>query len=220
MHFPGRFITLEGLDGSGKSTQFARAAEYLRAQGCRTVATREPGGTELGQRVRDLLLDSSAQTRILPHTELALMFAARAQHVEQVILPALRDGCVVLCDRFTDSSFAYQGYGRGISADTIGTLETIFCSGLKPNLTLLLDLDARTGAARTGHRSHQTLQPHTRFEREDLDFFDRVRQGYLAIARQEPQRVKIIDASPSVEQVWLAIRRVLDEHLDLGKGCS
>jgi dTMP kinase len=213
MTFPGRFITLEGLDGSGKSTQLTRIAEYLRQRGLNVVSTREPGGTELGQQIRDLLLHPSRQTVISPHTELALMFAARAQHVEQVIVPALRSGTIVVCDRFTDSSVAYQAYGRGMAIEEIRMMESLLCHGVRPDLTLLLDIDASAAVARTARRNDIASQPHTRFEREGVEFFERVRHGYLAIARDKPGRVKVIDGSLPVEAVWEAVQRALDAFL-------
>jgi dTMP kinase len=211
----GQFITFEGLDGSGKSTQLTRATEYLRARGLAVLATREPGGTELGQQIRQVLLHPSRDTVIHPLTELALMFAARAQHIEQVILPALRRGDLILCDRFTDSSVAYQGYGRGISLEVIRSLEQLLCQDVQPALTLLLDTDPATGEARTSQRNHGVGQPNTRFELEGLEFFTRVREGYLAIAREQPQRVKVIAAGGPIDDVWAAVRRELEGFLNL-----
>jgi len=209
---PGRFITFEGLDGCGKSTQLALLGEHLRGQGLPITETREPGGTPVGQLIREILLHDS-QEKITPLTELTLMFAARAQHVEQVILPALQRGRVVLCDRFTDSSVAYQGYGRGVALETIAALEKLLCQGVRPDLTLLLDIDVQTALHRTGARNRQADQPDTRFEREGAEFFDRVRREYLEIARQEPQRVKVIESSGSIENVQQAVRGVVQEFL-------
>jgi dTMP kinase len=210
---PGRFITFEGLDGSGKSTQLNRAAEYLRALGHKVIATREPGGTDLGQQLRDLLLHAPPQSAISPLAELLLMFGARVQHIEQVIGPALKAGALVLCDRFTDSSVAYQGYGRGVPLAAIHSLDHLLERSIRPGLTLLLDIAAAASAQRTGQRNRETLQPHTRFEKEGADFFERVRQGYLAIAREEPQRVKVVEAGQPVEEVWAAVKRELDSFL-------
>ncbi|MBI3934694.1 MAG: dTMP kinase [Acidobacteria bacterium] len=213
MKLPGRFITLEGLDGCGKSTQLEMLGEYLRDQGKTVILTREPGGTPVGQQIRDVLLNASQQA-ITPLTELSLMFAARAQHIEQVLLPALHRGGIVLCDRFTDSSMAYQGYGRGGSLDTIRALENLLCQGLRPDLTLILDIDAETSLRRTADRNRKAHQPDTRFEQEDLQFFERVRAGYLAIAKQEPQRARILDGSVTIEQLQAAIRQVVDGFLE------
>ena len=152
MKYPGKLITLEGLDGSGKSTQLALESERLRGQGFQVTTTREPGGTAVGQEVRDIVLNMQVEA-VTPLAELALMFAARAQHIEQVILPALRAGQLVLCDRFTDSSVAYQGYGRGISLEVIQGLENLLCQGVRPDLTVILEIDPATGARRTSHRN-------------------------------------------------------------------
>ena len=212
MKSPGQFVTFEGLDGCGKSTQLEMLAAYLRGQGRAVLTTREPGGTPVGQKIRDVLLNVTAET-ITSLSELSLMFAARAQHIEQVILPALHRGEMVLCDRFTDSSFAYQGYGRGVPLDTIRTLEQVLCQGLGPDLTLILDLDAAISSERTAVRNRMTQQPNTRFEQEGMEFFERVREGYLAIARQEPHRVRVIDARGSIEQLHSAVRAAVDTFL-------
>ena len=212
MKLAGRFITLEGLDGCGKSTQLALLAEYLRGRGLETTATEEPGGTAAGRQIRELVLKASAEPLTAP-AELALMFAARAQHIEQVILPALRSGAVVLCDRFTDSTVAYQGYGRGISLEVIRALEQALCQGLRPDLTLLLDVDPETAARRTGGRNQSARQQPTRFEKEGLEFFERVRQGYRALARDEPHRVRLLNGMEPIAQVEEAVRRAVEEFL-------
>jgi dTMP kinase len=209
---PGHFITLEGLDGCGKSTQLEMLGEYLRGQGRAVTATREPGGTPVGQAVRELLLNAS-QTTISALAELGLMFAARTQHIEELILPALERGEVVLCDRFTDSSVAYQGYGRGVELESIRALERALCGGLRPELTLLLDIDAATSIERTGVRNRKARLPDTRFEQEGKQFFERVREGYLAIARQEPERVRMVNGSGTIEQIHASVRAEVDEFL-------
>lgn len=214
MKSPGQFITLEGLDGSGKSTQLEMLGEYLRDQGRAVLTTREPGGTKIGQQIRELLLNVSPET-ITSLTELSLMFAVRAQHIEQVILPALGRGELVLCDRFTDSSIAYQGYGRGVPLETIQTLEKLLCQGVRPDLTLILDIDAATSIQRTGVRNRRARQSNTRFEQEGRQFFERVREGYFAIARQEPQRVQIIEGSGTIEQLFVAVRSAVDKFLGI-----
>ena len=219
MRTPGRFITFEGLDGCGKSTQLALASEHLRGLGYSVTSTREPGGTPVGQQIRDVVVNASPRS-VSPLAELALMFAARAQHVEQVILPALQRGEVVLCDRFTDSSVAYQGYGRGVALDTIRALDGLLCQGGRPGLTLLLDVDALTSLRRTAARNREARQQESRFEKEGMEFFERVRRGYLEIARQEPERVKVVDASGSIAEVQEAVRRIIEEFLGRDKGGS
>ena len=209
---PGRFITFEGLDGCGKSTQLALASEHLRRLGYSVTATREPGGTPVGQQIRDVVVNASPGS-VSPLTELALMFAARAQHIEQVILPALQRGEVVVCDRFVDSTVAYQGCGHGVSLETIQALDGLLCQGARPDLTLLLDVDAQTSLRRTAARNREARQQESRFEKEGMAFFERVRKGYHEIARQEPGRVKIVDAGGSIAEVQEAVRRIIEEFL-------
>jgi dTMP kinase len=214
----GHFITLEGLDGCGKSTQLEVLAAYLRGQGRAVVTTREPGGTPLGQRIREVLLNASQET-MTPLAELSLMFAARTEHIEEVILPALGRGDVVLCDRFTDSSIAYQGYGRGVALESIRILERTLCQGVRPGLTLILDIDAATSIQRTRTRNLESRQANTRFEEEGKQFFERVREGYLAIAREEPQRVRIVDGSGGIEQIRATVRAEVDRFFErAGRG--
>ncbi len=208
----GKFITLEGLDGCGKSTQARLLAGYLRECGVEFVLTREPGGTGVGRRISDLV-QNSATERLEPLAELALMFAARAQHLEEVIRPALGAGRNVVCDRYGDSTVAYQGYGRGAGLEGIRDLDRILCDGERPDLTLVLDVDPETGARRTAERNRGSKQEKTRFEQEGPDFFQRVREGYLAIAAAEPGRVKLIDARGSVDDVQQRIRREVDALL-------
>ncbi len=212
LEYPGKLITLEGLDGSGKSTQLALEAERLRNSGFRVVTTHEPGGTSLGQQVREVVLHA-ARDGVTPMAELALMFAARAQHIEQLILPTLQAGDLVLCDRFTDSSVAYQGYGRGVPLEVIQGLELWLCRGVRPDLTLILEIDANAAARRTGNRNRATSQPATRFEQEDVGFFERVRHGYEEIARQEPARVLVVDGMGTITVVHERVRKAVDEFL-------
>jgi len=212
LKYPGKLITWEGLDGSGKSTQLALEADRLRGRGFRVTATREPGGTAVGQQIREIVLHAPRGS-VTPFTELALMFAARAQHIEEVILPALRVGDVVLCDRFTDSSLAYQGYGRGIPLEAILGLETMLCQGVRPDLTLILEIDPETGARRSGQRNRAASDPDTRFEQEGIEFFERVRRGYREIAQQEPARIRRVDGQGSIEEVHARVRQVVDEFL-------
>lgn len=200
--FPGRFITVEGIEGVGKSTNLSFAANELRRAGHAVVETREPGGTALGERIRDLLL--SPDTRIAPLTELFLMFAARATHLDEVIRPALSSGKWVVCDRFTDASHAYQGGGRGLPAATIDTLASLVQGTLRPDLTLLLDAPLSVSAERQAGRGHRD-----RFEQEPAEFFGRVRQAYLDLAAGDTARVRLIDASRPLADVQEDIRRAL-----------
>jgi dTMP kinase len=191
----GRFITFEGLDGCGKSTHLGRLAALLQSEGLEVVATREPGGTPLGERIRGLLLDSRT-SGLEPLAELSLMFASRAQHITEVILPALRSGAWVLCDRFTDSSEAYQGAGRQLGVETVLTLHRLLCRDLRPDLTILLDNDVADCVARARRRNLNSGREldENRFEQEKRPFFDRVHRQFLAIAQREPERVVVIDA--------------------------
>jgi dTMP kinase len=194
----GKFITLEGVDGAGKSTHLDWIATRLRAAGKNVVVTREPGGTPLGEELRKLLLTQSMHLE----TETLLMFAARREHLEQLILPALAAGSWVLSDRFTDATFAYQGGGRGLDLARIESLENWVHQGLQPDLTLVFDLSVEEARRR---RLAATARP-DRFEQENLDFFARVRAVYLARAARYPQRIQVIDASLSVEN----IRKILE----------
>ena len=193
----GKFITIEGLDGCGKSTQLGRLAEVLRAQGREVVVTREPGGTPAGERIRGVILDSRT-AGLSPRAELALMFAARAQHIDEVIRPALEAGKFVLCDRFTDSSEAYQGGGRKLGSELVLALHRELCRGLQPDLTILMDSEVEASVARARRRNlareGASEQDENRFEQESRAFFQRVHEAYLAIARREPQRVLVVDA--------------------------
>ncbi|MSR09778.1 MAG: dTMP kinase [Gammaproteobacteria bacterium] len=200
----GRFITVEGIEGVGKSTNLSFVANELRRAGHAVVESREPGGTALGERIRDLLL--VPDTRIAPLTELLLMFAARAAHLEEVIRPALLSGKWVVCDRFTDASHAYQGGGRGLPAATIDTLASLVQGNLRPDLTLLLDAPLKVAEERQAGRGHRD-----RFEQESLAFFSRVQKAYLDLAAREPDRVRLIDADRPLAAVQEEIRRVLAE---------
>lgn len=204
----GRFITVEGGEGGGKSTNLEYVRQRLEQAGKEVVVTREPGGTPLGEAIRELLLDHR-QGAMVDDTELLLMFAARAQHLAERIRPSLEAGKWVLCDRFTDATYAYQGGGRGIDRGRIAALEQWVQGGLRPDLTLLLDLPVEQGLARAGQRS----QP-DRFEREQQAFFERVRAAYLEMARNEPQRYRIIDAGLPLEQVQRQLDAVLDAYLE------
>ena len=208
----GRFITVEGGEGAGKSSNLAHVQSLLEAAGKPVLFTREPGGTPLGESIRELLLGHK-HTGMADETELLLMFAARAEHLHRKILPALEQGVWVLCDRFTDASYAYQGAGRGLPREKIALLERFVQGDLRPDLTLLLDLPVETGLARAGERSAPD-----RFETEALDFFEKVRRGYLEIAAAEPQRVKVIDAAPALEQVQAQIAGVIRAYLESADG--
>jgi dTMP kinase len=203
---PGRFITFEGGEGVGKTTQVQRAAEWLRGQGPEVVVTREPGGTPNAERLRAILLERS--TEAMPaSSELLLMFAARAMHLETLIEPAVARGAWVLCDRFTDATYAYQGGGRGLAVHDIDALVQIVHPHRWPDLTLLLDAPVEAGLARAQSRSAGGGTD--RFESERRDFFERVRAAYLARARREPDRFRIIDASGDVDTVAAAVRAAL-----------
>jgi dTMP kinase len=206
----GWLITLEGGEGAGKTSCLPFACEVIQGRGLEVVVTREPGGTGVGERIRDILLHGKGES-IHDDTELLLMFAARCQHLHEIILPALARGAVVLCDRFTDASYAYQGGGRGIPRERIAELEGWVQGDLRPDLTLLFDLPVEQGISRAGRRSEPD-----RFEQENSGFLQRVREAYLDIARREPARVRIIDAAQELamvqQQVEAAVREFLDVH--------
>jgi dTMP kinase len=192
----GKFITFEGLDGCGKSTQLARLAEKLSQHGFSVVMTREPGGTDTGEKIRRLLLDTRT-SGLAPMAELALMFASRAQHIQEVILPGLNAGQIVLCDRFTDSSEAYQGGGRNLRSEPVLELHRVLCGDLKPDLTILMDSDVGASVERARRRNlarDAANSDEGRFEKENRAFFTRVHDAYLEIAKREPERVAVIDA--------------------------
>lgn len=191
----GKFITLEGTEGVGKSTNLAFIETALLAKGVDVLVTREPGGTPLAEELRELLL-ANRDEPFDATAELLTIFAARAQHLHQVIVPALKRGCWVLCDRFTDATFAYQGYGRGLSLNNIAQLENIVQQGVHPDHTFLLDIDVKDGLARAEARA--TLD---RFEREEVAFFERVRDGYHARVNAAPERYFVIDAGQTLDKV-------------------
>ena len=203
----GKFITVEGLDGCGKSTQLGRLAEKLTQQGFSVIVTREPGGTATGEKIRGLLLDTRT-SGLAPMAELALMFASRAQHIQEVILPGLAAGQIVLCDRFTDSSEAYQGGGRKLGSAPILALHRVLCGDLHPDLTILMDsdVDASVERARRRNRARGNADNNEgRFEKENRAFFTRVHDAYFAIAKREPERVTVIDARGTQEQTHAKI---------------
>lgn len=204
----GRFITLEGGEGAGKSTQVDGLRRFLEQQGISVITTREPGGTPVAEAIRGLLL-SRDHPAMHPDTELLLMFAARAEHLRTLILPALDAGTWVICDRFTDATYAYQGGGRGVDMGRIGVLENWVQGAVRPDLTLLLDMEVRAGLARARGRGEAD-----RFEQETVEFFERVRGTYLERARLAPRRYRIIDASQSVEAVAEAIQAAVTPLLE------
>ncbi|MDD1976711.1 MULTISPECIES: dTMP kinase [Pseudomonas] len=208
----GLFITLEGPEGAGKSTNREYLAEHLRAQGVDVVLTREPGGTPLAERIRELLLAPSDEP-MDADTELLLVFAARAQHLAQVIRPALARGAVVLCDRFTDATYAYQGGGRGLSVERIATLEQFVQGALRPDLTLVFDLPVEIGLSRAAARGRLD-----RFEQEGQGFFEAVRQAYLARAKAAPEQYLLIDAAQSLTQVQQALDALLPQIVERCRG--
>ena len=200
----GKFITIEGTEGVGKTTNMAFIKAWLEAKKLPYLSTREPGGTPLAEQIRELLLAPRAEL-VCSASELLLMFAGRAQHIDQVIEPALVGGNWILCDRFTDATYAYQGAGRNMGSDLIAKLEILVQGRLKPDLTLILDIPVEIGLKRASARSDPD-----RFELEKVEFFERVRRGYLGIAEQDPDRCKLIDASQPLEQVQSQIVGVLE----------
>ncbi|MFT7388333.1 MAG: dTMP kinase [Candidatus Endobugula sp.] len=204
----GKFLTIEGTEGVGKSTNVAFIQSYLKKQGIDIITTREPGGTPLAEEIRDLLLNNRDE-KMDETAELLLVFAARAQHLQTVILPALKQGQWVLCDRFTDATYAYQGGGRGLDIQLIELLEQKIQGNVRPDLTLLLDIDVSFGLARAGQRGELD-----RFENERVDFFERVRQSYLARASAHPQRYGIVDASQPLSEVQRQIVACLQQFLE------
>ena len=207
----GVFITFEGMDGCGKTTQMRRLAKRLRREGRTVLETAEPGGTEIGLQIRKILLDS-ANYALSPTAELLLYFASRAQNVDQSILPAISKGTVVLSDRFTDSSLVYQGCGRGLGADTVLALDQIACRGLKPDLTLLIDIDLATSLARAEARNLRGNRT-DRMEQQEAAFYEKVRDAYLALAAKEPDRFHIIDGRDKQDSVAAQIWRVVSAHV-------
>jgi dTMP kinase len=203
----GRFITLEGAEGVGKSTQMQALQAFLESRGVPLLVTREPGGTPVAELIRELLL-SRDHPPMHPDTELLLVFAARAEHLRTRILPALEAGTWVLCDRFTDATYAYQGGGRGLDPARIAVLEDWVQGPVRPDLTLLLDVDVRTGLARARNRGEAD-----RFEQEAVDFFERVRATYLELARSAPQRYAVIDAGQPLEAVTRDLQAALESLL-------
>jgi dTMP kinase len=224
--YRGRFITFEGLDGCGKSTQLEKLAAVLRAQNLPVVLTREPGGTPTGDKIRQLLLDTNTSS-LAPLAELTLMFASRAQHVEEVIQPALAAGRIVLCDRFTDSTEAYQGGGRKLGHEPVLALHRILCGNLWPELTILMDSDVAKSVDRArrrnkiqGGKNNRAKSDENRFEQESRAFFGRVRNAYLAIAAREPERVVVVNARGTPDETHRQILQVVRRRLKLVANAS
>ncbi len=211
----GRFITFEGVDGCGKSTQLGLLAEMLRANAIDIIVTREPGGTQVGERIRNILLDSRT-SNLSPWTELVLMCAARAQHVEELIRPALETGKWILCDRFMDSSEAYQGGGRKLGCEVVLQLHKTICGGLRPDLTIVMDSDIETSLDRAHNRNINNRRlgerDENRFEQENREFFERVRKTYLDIASRESERALLIDAGATVEDIHNRIATMVSQR--------
>lgn len=204
MSNPGKFITIEGGEGAGKSTNIGFIQDFLASQGIELISTREPGGTVYSEKIRNLLLDHQEE-KLSSMAELLLIFAARAQHLEQLILPALEQGKWVLCDRFTDATYAYQGAGRSLGMSPIAELENLVQGSLRPDLTLILDIPVELGMGRVAERGGLD-----RFESEQREFFESVRQAYLDLAQASPERYAVIDTRNSLEQVQSDIALVLE----------
>ena len=203
--YKGKFITIEGSEGAGKSTNIRFIQDYLSEKKIDFISTREPGGTPIAEKIRDLLLDK-ANTRLCNDAELLLMFAARAQHLNELIIPALESGKWVLSDRFTDASYAYQGGGRGLSWEKIAQLEQFVQGNLRPDATILLDIPVEEGMQRVRDRGETD-----RFEQEQLSFFKRIRDTYLKLARDNPERFHIINTQPAIDEVYKQLAAVMEQ---------
>lgn len=204
------FITYEGIEGAGKSTQLALLASRLQSLGHDPLCTREPGGCALGRNLRAMLLDCR-QAPVAPYAELCLFLADRAQHLAEEIRPALEAGRPILCDRYIDSTFAYQGYGRGMDLDKLRLINQLACDPILPDITILLDLDAAAGLGRAGQRNRVegTVFSEGRFDSESMNFHQRVRNGYLELARAEPDRIKVIDASMPADAIFAVCQKLV-----------
>jgi len=214
MKMTGKFITFEGPEGSGKSTHIKLLKAYLEERGIEVVLTREPGGTPLGEEIRKILQHDHTEPPV-PSAEVLLFLASRAQHVERLIRPSLEQGKWVLCDRFADSTFAYQGYGRGFDMKSLRAVNAFAVSGLRPDLTVLLDVTPETSRARLAVRQASTATTPDRIEREAAAFHERVRNGFLALAKEEPDRIALISTERDREAVAAAVRAVVERLLSL-----
>jgi dTMP kinase len=208
----GFFVTFEGMDGSGKTTQMARLAAHLRDLGRTVLETAEPGGTAIGRKIRHILLDAGNQ-ELSPTAELLLYFASRAQNVEEILLPALARGEIVLADRFTDSSLVYQGCGRGLGAETVLALDRIACQGLVPDLTILVDIDVETSLGRAHARNAGEPNAETRMDEQGAGFHRKVHDAYRALALREPARIKVVDGRGSMDEVERAVWDVVKDYV-------
>ena len=200
----GLFITFEGGDGCGKSTQLELVRKYLEEKGFKTLITREPGSVGLGQKLREVLLHYDGD--VAPRAEAFLFLADRAQHIAKIVKPAIDNGVIVLCDRHTDSSVTYQGYGRGEDIEQINMLNNLATQGIKPDLTLLFDVSTEVAQTRVGSEKD-------RMESAGIEFHKKVRQGYLEIAKKEPQRIKVVDSNLSIEEVFAEVKKIIDEKI-------
>ena len=211
---PGRFLTIEGIEGVGKSTQVARLSAGLNERGIAHVVTREPGGTPLAERIREIVLDGARGESLPPTAELLLMFACRAQNVDQWILPALGQGQIVISDRFTDSTLVYQGVARGLGAELVYEVDRIACRGLVPDLTLVIDIDTETGLKRAHNRNRATQDVETRIDEQAVGFHRKVRDAYHHLAADEPRRVRLIDGGGDeatvAEDVWEVVKPIVE----------
>lgn len=209
------FITFEGIEGSGKTTQIKLLKNYLDKKGIPCKVTREPGGTPIGEKIRKILLNSEHQDMI-PLGELFLYEASRAQHVCEIVKPSIEKGIVIICDRFTDASIAYQAFGRGLDLKLVKKLNRIASQGLKPDITFILDCPLNLGLKRALHRNQKVkIVKGDRFEREDIKFHKRVRRGYFELAKKDPQRIKIIDTRSGKAEVFEKIRQIVDNLLKI-----
>jgi dTMP kinase len=208
----GRLITIEGIEGSGKTRHAASLAAYLEARGRRTCLSHEPGATKAGARIRDIFLDPALS--LSPGTELFLVLADRCQHVREKLKPALARGEIVVCDRYSDSTLAYQGYGRGFDLDLLGELNRLAADGLNPHLTIILDCPVELGLERARKRSDDKGRSLDRFESETVEFHERVRRGFLALAARDPRRIRVIDSTAPLETVDETIARMVEQWLE------
>jgi dTMP kinase len=204
----GRFVSFEGIEGCGKTTQIGLLSEYLTKKRIPFTVTREPGGTAVGEGIRKILLNSET-IHLTAASELLLFYASRSQNITEKIIPALNRGETVICDRFYDASMAYQGFGRGIPLDFIEKVTDLVCNNYRPELTILLDIDPEIGLSRARARNSKKAEDEGRFEMEHLEFYSRIRSGYLELARREPHRIRVIEANRSVEEVHREILKAL-----------
>ena len=206
---PGLFVSFEGIEGCGKTTQIAALSRLLTDRSVPHTITREPGGTAVGDGIRKIVLDSATINLTTP-AELLLFYASRSQNIAEKIRPALERGETVICDRYYDASMAYQGYGRGVPLNFIEKLTDLVCADYRPDVTILLDIDPKTGLERARARNSLQIADEGRFEAEDLEFYGRIREGYLELARKNPERIRVIEAGRSIEEVGKQIRCVLE----------